>query len=209
MVGVVRNPYLRNALQPVRSHVWTPYRQNPERIDGRFAVRVRGDPATMLPELVRVARAVDPAVPITETLTMAHQVDAAFRSVRTVGAATSYAGLLAMVLAGLGMYGLLTFTVNARRRTIAIRKALGAGSTDIAMDALAPVVAILGGGVLLGVVLALGTSRTLAHLLFGLSPWDAKVFAMAGGALLLVAAAACWPPVRRAVRIDPRDALAE
>jgi macrolide transport system ATP-binding/permease protein len=209
VIGVAVDPYLHNALQPARGHVWAPYRQNPDRIDARFAVRVAGDPAAWLPRLVATARRVDPAVPVTETLSMRQQVEAVFRSVRTVGAAVSYTGLLTMVLAGLGLYGVLAFAVNARRKTIAVRRALGAGTQDIVRESAAHVTVILAGGMTLGVALALVGARSLAHLLYGVTPWDPAVFAAAAAMLLVVAALACSSPIRRAMRIDPREALAE
>lgn len=209
IVGVVPAMSVHSATEPARPLVWTPYAQDPSLVDARFAVRVAGDPAVRLPEVVRAAHDVNPAVPVSETLTMSTQVRAAFRSVRVIALAVAYSALLAVILATMGLYGVVAFTVASRRRAIAVRKALGAASSDIVRGLAREVGVILAAGAALGVVLSLGLARALAHLAYGVAPWDPMTFA--GAVVVLVAftvPAFAWP-TRRALAIEAREALAE
>jgi ABC-type antimicrobial peptide transport system permease subunit len=116
-------------------------------------------------------------------------------------------GAIALLLAGLGIFGLIAFTVTRRTREIGIRMALGAGVGEVirlvTREGLRLVVIGLGGGLLL----SLGLTRVLASLLYGVSPTDATVFLAVPVLVLAIAILACWLPARRAAHIDPAVTL--
>ena len=118
----------------------------------------------------------------------------------------SLAGII-LVLAAVGIYGLLSYTVAQREREIGIRMALGAGSTRIVTLVLRQGAALVGVGTLVGVAVALAGSRVLESLLYGVSADDLLTFALAPLALVAIALVACWIPARRATSVDPIRAL--
>ena len=114
----------------------------------------------------------------------------------------SLAGLV-LVLAAVGVYGLLSYTVAQREREMGIRMALGASSTQIVTLVLGQGAALVGAGALTGVVAGLAGSRVLESLLYGVATDDPLTFLLAPLVLAAVALAACWLPARRATRVDP------
>jgi ABC-type antimicrobial peptide transport system permease subunit len=119
---------------------------------------------------------------------------------------SAYAGL-ALLLSALGVYGALAHRVVARTREIGLRMALGAGRSSIVRMVLRDGMALVAAGIVLGIALALVLSRTLASLLFGVSPTDPSSYALVAILLLGVAALACGIPARRATRVSPMEAL--
>ena len=118
----------------------------------------------------------------------------------------SLAGLV-LVLATVGVYGLLSYTVAQREREIGIRMALGAASTQIVTLVLGQGATLVGAGALMGVVAGLAASRVLESLLYGVAADDPLTFLLAPLVLVAVALVACWLPARRATNVDPMRAL--
>ena len=118
----------------------------------------------------------------------------------------SFAGL-ALILAMVGLYGLLSFTVMQRAREIGIRVALGAQRRDILRLILGQGIKAVLGGIGIGIIAGLALTRLMASLLYGVKPTDALTFAIVGAMLLAVAIAACYIPARRAMGVDPLTAL--
>jgi putative ABC transport system permease protein len=116
-------------------------------------------------------------------------------------------GALALFLASIGIYGVMAYAVSQRAQEFSIRMALGADARDILLLALRPGVVLTLAGVALGLAAALGATRLMASLLFGVSPADPITFLAVSVSLALVALLACWIPARRAVRIQPVVAL--
>ncbi|MGE5322487.1 MAG: FtsX-like permease family protein [Actinomycetota bacterium] len=116
-------------------------------------------------------------------------------------------GGLALLLASLGVYGMVSYAVSRRVREIGIRMALGAGARNVASlivrDGMRPVIA----GVAIGFGCSAAVSRLMSSLLYGVSPWDPVSFLSVAGFLFAVALAACWIPARRAARVDPMESL--
>ena len=120
---------------------------------------------------------------------------------------SSFFGLLALVLAGLGLYGLLSYSVAQRTREIGIRMALGAEERDVHRLVVGRGIALTLAGATLGLVAAFGVTRFLESLLYGVHPIDPVTFTVVAVLLLLVALAACYVPARRATRVDPMTVL--
>jgi putative ABC transport system permease protein len=118
----------------------------------------------------------------------------------------SFAGL-ALILAMIGLYGLISYTVQQRTREIGIRMALGAQPTDVLKLVIGQGVGAVLGGVAIGVVAALALTRLMASLLFGVRPTDPVTFSSVAVLLTAVALAASYIPARRAMRTDPLNAL--
>lgn len=118
-------------------------------------------------------------------------------------------GAVALLLAAFGLYSVLSYTVSQRRREIGIRMALGAGPRDILLLVIGQGCALVGVGVILGVLAAAATNRILESVLFGVTAADPLTFSVVATVLLAVGLLACWLPARRAVRIDPLDTLRE
>lgn len=118
-------------------------------------------------------------------------------------------GAIALLLAAFGLYSVLSYTVSQRRREIGIRMALGAGPRDILLLVIGQGCALVGVGVILGVLAATATNRILESVLFGVTAADPLTFSVVTTVLLAVGLLACWLPARHAVRIDPLDSLRE
>jgi putative ABC transport system permease protein len=207
IVGVVGDVRFQSRTEAVKPYVFTPFWQNPSEIDARVPVRVSGDPDAMLPALARAVHEVDPAVPIGDLVTLPAQLAGNFVAIRMSAAFTAYAGGLAVLLCGIGLYGNLAFSVSRRTREIGIRVAIGASPGRILTSILSQAmpVALAGAGV--GLMFSFGATRLLAHVLAGAATGDAVVCGAAAVVVSAVGLAAAWVPARRAARIEPTVAL--
>ncbi len=173
----------------------------------RVSVRTATDSLAVVPFLRETIIAANPQATIGEVTTMEGQLLNAVAWPRLyVFFIGSLAGLV-LILAAVGVYGLLSYTVAQREREIGIRLALGAGSTQIVTLVLRQGAVLVGAGTLAGVVAALAGSRVLESLLYGVSGKDMLTFALAPLVLIAVALVACWFPARRATRVDPMRML--
>jgi predicted permease len=209
VVGVAMDIPLQTRAETLRPYVYTPYWQNAAQVDARLCVRVKGDPAAMLPVLAREVHAVDSGVPIAETITLPVQMAGAFRPLRMSATFVGYAGGLTALLSVVGLYGALAFTVSRRRKEIGIRMALGAESSRVLALIVREGMTVILLGIIGGLSLATGAARFLQHLLYGSSAGDVSTYVaaalvVAGGGVL-----ATWIPARRAASVDPVAALKE
>jgi len=209
VVGVSKDAHLVSAIESQVPFLYLPYWQNNIRpqVDSRFLVRVAGDPQKMLPVLRRAVVAVDPDVPISEDVPLTQQVNAVYMPVLLTSAVLTYAGLLALFLSMLGLYGVLAFTVGQRTREIGIRMALGAERLDVLRLIVTQGLRLALAGVGIGLLASFFATRLVKSLLYGVSATDPMTFALIAGLLLVVALLACWLPARRATRVDPMIAL--
>jgi predicted permease len=208
VVGVVGDIPLQGRGEGPRPYVYLPYWQTAEQVDARYCVRGGGDPAALLPELVREVNRIDPDVPVTETVTLSFQIaQGLLKPVRLNATVLGYAALLAVLLSALGFYSTLAFSVARRTREIGIRLAVGGQPRQVFGQVLGDGMRAVLLGVTAGVGLASIGARLVRHLLLGAGGLDVIVF---GGAVLFVAgvgALACAIPARRAARVDPLQAL--
>jgi putative ABC transport system permease protein len=209
IVGVVGDIRHQDAMKQGLTEVFFPYLQMPARIMS-FAVRVNsGDPRRLGPAMERALAAVDPSLPpprVQDVLRMASDRLAAKRL--TTAVISVFAGL-ALVLAAIGIYGVLSFTVAQRTHEIGVRMALGAERSAVVRMVVGRATSLAAVGIAIGIAASLGCGRVIRSLLFGVTATDPRVFAGVAAALLGVAAAAAWLPARRAARVDPAIALRE
>ncbi|MBZ5585595.1 MAG: FtsX-like permease family protein [Acidobacteriia bacterium] len=170
-------------------------------------VRTSGDPAALVRPVRDAIQNLDPALAVFNANTLSSHVDHAFLVPRLCATLFGTFGLLGLALAGLGLYGVVDYSVRSRTREIGIRMALGARPAAIVRLIVVQGLGIIGGGLLIGLAGAWGLSRFTASLLYGISATDAVTFAAVPAALLLAAVAAAAGPSRRAASIQPMTAL--
>jgi predicted permease len=207
IVGVVKDSKTATLRQEVRRFVYLPYMQEAEIGQMTFYVRARGDATGIGASVRQVAQRVDPNLPIFDMKTMTAVVDESLFIERMVAALSVAFGGLATLLAAIGLYGVMSYSVARRTREIGIRMALGAERSSVLWLVLREVALMALVGVAIGVPLAVALSRIVQSQLFALSANDP--IALAGAAIVLVAVAlvAGYLPARRATRIDPMLAL--
>jgi len=207
VVGVARDSKMRSLNEAAQPHVYLPIAQA---YDGGIAfivVETAGDPGSL-------------AEPVRKTLTSAHpdfrtygvrrlseSVDASLWQVRFEVWILGIVGTLALILAAVGMYGVMAYHVTSRAREIGIRIAMGARRADIFRLVIGQGVRVTLAGIAAGLIVSAMASRLLAGLLYGLSATDQLTWALAAAVWLIVAPLACWLPARRAMRVEPMITL--
>ena len=175
--------------------------------DTFLVVTTAGDPQTLAGSVAAAIRDIDPEQSIFDVRVIDERMAQTVWQQRTAAAVIGGMGVLSLVLAALGVYGVLAYAVIERRREFGVRRAIGASNRDVLglviRKGLTPVAVGIGGGS----VLALLAVRGLEGLVYGVSTFDPVSLGVAMGALLLAAAAACLVPVQRALRVDPAEAL--
>lgn len=172
-----------------------------------FAVRTTGDPSAFTPTARAVVQRTDPAVAIDDVATMAARLSVSVAQPRFYAVLVAIFGLVALVLAVVGIYGVIAYSVHQRSREIGIRMALGARRREILRLVMRQGALVTGIGVTTGLAGAAAVTRYLEGLLFGLTALDITTFVGVAGLFALVAAAACYLPASRAARIDPAATL--
>jgi predicted permease len=210
IVGVcadTRYGSLREAPQPV---FYVDYRQAPAVTWGMtFAVKTRTSRAGITPSLRRAVQSVDRNLPLVEVRTQEEQIDELLRNEHVFAELTAGFGVLALVLACIGIYGLMAYAVSRRTNEIGIRMALGARAEQVLGMVLREALWMTVAGVLAGLAGALAVGRLIASQLYGLKAWDPTTLAGAATLLVAVALGASWVPARRAAGVDPSRALRE
>jgi putative ABC transport system permease protein len=170
-------------------------------------VRTRGDPASLIGAVRDKVHTIDPRMPMRGTGTIQENIEAGLWASRMGAALLSIFGGLALLLAMIGVYGVMSYSVTQRAQELGIRMALGAQARDVLFLVLKQGMALAAGGVALGVILALLLGQMVSTLLFGVSGRDPLTLAGVSAVLAIVALAACYIPARRAARVDPLVAL--
>jgi putative ABC transport system permease protein len=167
-----------------------------------------GSPALLTKSLAAALTDVNKDVAITFRM-LSEQVNASLIQERIVAVLSGFFGGLALLLAGLGLYGVTSYAVSRRRTEIGIRMALGAAPSGVVRLVLRRVALLVGFGVALGAGISVWASRFVTTLLYGLQPRDPATLVLAALVLSLIGAMAGWIPARRAARIDPARVLRE
>ena len=206
VVGVVGDARTKSITDKPDMQTYLPMRESAQSYG---AIIVRGDaPAPVLMARIRDAvRAIDPTQPVYNVRRMDEVVSASVAPQRTNTLLITTFGALALVLAGLGVYGVLAYGVARRTREIGIRVALGARLADVVSLVLRQGATIGAIGVVLGLGASLALSRLIESLLYGVKPHDTAVFVAAPVVVFTLALLAAWVPARRAARVDPMRAL--
>jgi len=206
IVGVAkntRNTLLHAANEP---YLYLPLRRIEGRLSLRLLVSSDADPAALAATLRTTVRSLDPKLKI-EVIQFADVLKAPFKPLLLVASLASSAGVLALALAVMGLYGVTAFVVVQRTHEIGVRMALGARAADVVRLVLRQGLRLVIIGVAIGLSLSVAATRVLAAALFGVSPTDPLTFVVITLLLGLVALLACWVPARRATKVDPLVAL--
>ncbi len=190
-------------------HMYFSSEQNPAN-SNMLMLRVRGgDPKTLVPLVRREVQAIDPAQPIGAVATMEENIGASLATRRLTMTLLGTFAALALLLASVGLYGVMALSVTQRTRELGIRLALGAARADVFRLVLGQGAALIAMGLLLGLVGALGTGRALTSVLYNVGAVDLPALTTSLISLSAVAMLACFFPARRATRVDPMVALRE
>jgi predicted permease len=183
------------------------YRQQSDMGGLTYEIRTSIEPAALAPALRQIVQKVDRDLPIVDIRTQREQIDSTMQNERIFASLTSGFGLLALALACVGIYGIMAYSVANRRNEIGIRLALGAQPGQVRGMILRESTGLAVAGIVAGVGAALGLTRLVKSMLYGIQPWDPA--SLAGGVLILlaVALAASWIPARRAAGLQPMEAL--
>jgi predicted permease len=205
IIGVIKDTKYNSLREPAPATLYRIHQRNATAAS--VIARTAGDPSGMI-ETVRAAmRQVDPELPLTGMTTQTDQIEGRVEQERLFALAYSLFGGLAMLLACIGLFGLMSYNVSRRTGEIGIRIALGAQRRGVVGMVLRESMIMVGVGVVLGLVAAIAASRLLTAILFGLSPTDTWTMAGAISLMIGVSLAAGYLPARRAARVDPMVAL--
>src|SRR5207247_3786605 len=207
VVGILRDIKYNSLREPAPPTEYIPYRQNSRVPSLSFQVRAGLDPATLIPSVREAVRQVDPNVPLTNVSTQIEQIENRMLQERTLARASSLFGVLASVLAAVGLFGLMSYSVSRRTNEIGVRMALGARAPMVLGLVMRDSMWLVLGGVIVGVGLALALGRLIASQLFGVTATDPTTIILSSLLMAVVGALAGYLPARRASRVDPMVAL--
>jgi predicted permease len=206
IVGVVKDAKYGELTEQFRPMAYYPFTQRPGPLNN-FVVRFNGAPGTVVPSLRQAIKQVNRNLPIDDVVSLSDHIGRSLVQPRLVARVASFFGLLALLLACIGLYGVMSYAVARRTNEIGIRMALGAQSRGVLWLVLREVLILIGIGIAIGLLSAFAATRTASSLLFGLKPNDPLTIAAASSLLLVVALFAGYLPARRAARVDPMVAL--
>ena len=208
IVGVCKPAELTDPHAKLRPKAFMAYAQEPKKLDQMFfQVRSEGAPATVISELRDAVRQADPALPLIGLKTQTQETSDALSFDRLYARLTAIFGLLALLLAMIGLYGTMAYAVTRKTHEIGIRMALGAKPADVLGMVIRQGITLTLIGVAIGAVVALGVTRLVISMIFGVTPYDPLTFAVVATVLVTVALLACYIPARRAMKVDPIVAL--
>jgi putative ABC transport system permease protein len=206
IVGIVGDVQVRGAREPHVVETYIPYWQNPE-AGINVVLKTATDPNALVEPLRRAVKAVDAGIAVASVATLDELV------AQSIGASRFYALLvavfagLALALAAVGIYGVMSYAVAQRTQEIGVRLALGAGERQIFALVVGETLKLAAVGLALGLAGAIAVGRALGDMLFGVPKADLVTFGSTAALLVAVAFLATWVPARRATRIDPMNAL--
>jgi predicted permease len=206
VIGVARNSDYNDLHEATEPFFYVPIYQDYAR-GPIIHLRVAGDPLSYTGALEKAIHELNADMPVLDESTLATRVQVASTGSRIAGTFVGAFGVLALVLAAVGIYGVIAYTTRERTHEIGIRLALGAQRRDVLRLVLVQGMQMTTAGLALGLVLALMLTRFLQKILFGVTATDGITYAGVATLLAIVALAACWIPAWRAMRLDPMVAL--
>ncbi len=207
VVGICADTLYNNVRDPAGPIHFDLYVDKQSFPGATLMVRSARPPAALTGDLRQVVRRLDPDLPMTNIRTQRQQIDANLQQERLFAALTSGFGLLALLLAAVGIYGIMAYTVTQRTQEIGIRLALGAPRAQVRAIVLREALSLSLLGVVAGLALVLALVHLVQTMLYGLRPHDPVSLAGTGVLLLSVALVSCWVPAARASRVEPVVAL--
>jgi ABC-type antimicrobial peptide transport system permease subunit len=212
IVGVVKDVKQRGVNEPVGTEIYFLFEQSPRLRtfvpnDLNLVLRASRSLDELSPLILQTVRALDPALPVVKLRTMDEVFGESVSRPRFLTMLLGIFGALALVLAAVGTYGVLSYLVTQRSREIGIRMALGADRGDMLVLILRQGLMLAGLGLVLGVAGAMAAGRLMRTLLFNVSPLDPLTLGMVTSVMAVVAAFACLVPAFRATRVDPLTML--
>jgi len=206
VIGVAKDSKYESVRETPKPFFYVPRRQN-FTVGAGLYIRTPLSPETMAAALTREVHALDANLALYEVITLQEQLDRSTSPQQVAVTLVGILGGLALLLATIGLYGVMSYAVSQSTRELGLRMALGADATSLLRLVLSRGMALTGGGVLLGAAVALGSTRLLGNLLFNVSPRDPLAFGSAFVVMTLAALAACFLPAWRATRTDPARVL--
>jgi predicted permease len=207
VIGVVKDIKYTNLRDEIPAQAYVPYLGSHFLGSMTVYLRTTADPEQVMPSVRAKVRELDANMPIYDMRTTEASISNSLSTERMIASLSSVFGGLATLLAALGLYGVMAYSVAQRKREIGIRMALGAEPAMVVWMVMRDVLLLVAIGIAIGVPAAIALSRVVATQLYGLSAHDPSTLALATAALLLVACAAGYLPARRASRLDPMVAL--
>jgi macrolide transport system ATP-binding/permease protein len=208
VVGVAKDSKYQSVRETPKPFFYVPWRQNFS-VGGGLYVRTPLSPVTMATALAREVHALDGNLAPYEMITMQEQVDRSTSPQKVAVTLVGVLGGLALLLAAIGLYGVMSYAVSQSARELGLRMALGAEASNVWRLVMSRGLGLVAGGVVLGAAVALGLTRLMGNLLYKVSPRDPLAFGAAFAVMTIAALAACFLPALRATRTDPARALRE
>jgi predicted permease len=206
IVGVARDAKYTGLREVTPATIYLPSPQMPDGV-ANFAVRTASPTAVIFPAIRDAVREIDPTLPVINLRTQEEQIDRLSAQERLLAQLSGFFGVAALVLACIGLYGLMSYAVLRRTGEIGLRMALGALPAHVLRMILRESLVLVAIGILAGIAAALGATRWISMQLFGLSTGDPLTYAIVIAVLIAVALLAALLPARRASRVDPMVAL--
>jgi predicted permease len=207
IIGVVEDSLYEGPREGVHRQAFLPNTQSTFPAGATFYVRTAMDPSQMFRAVRQQVARLDPAMPVFELKTLGAQLDETLMAERLIAALSAAFGILATLLAAIGLYGVMAFAVERRTKELGLRMALGAAQSSVVWMVMREVLLLLTVGLAIGVPSAFVLSRLVSSVLFGVAPTDMRTAILAIAVLAVVAAGAGFLPARRASSIDPIRAL--
>jgi predicted permease len=222
IIGIVADTKYESQREEIQPLLYTPWQQEGDAIgEMHFSLRTTGEPTALAATVAQVVRQLDPNLPVTNVTTQASRAQATLGQERLYARLLSFFGALALLLAAIGLSGVLAYSVAQRTNEIGIRMALGAQTANVLRLVIWQGMRLVLLGLAVGALTGYGLKRLLASQYFAADAWqremaeqlygvtgtDPLTFAVIAGLLTIVALAACWLPARKAARVDPLVAL--
>lgn len=206
VIGVVKNAKYNSLTENSTPFIFAPLLQN---YSGNVNLHVRSqsDPTKLTPAIREVVKGLAPTVTLLGLQTLSERINQSLNGRRSQAQLFAIIGALALLLSSIGVYGVMAYSVSQRTREIGIRMALGAPKANVLALVVKQGMALVGSGVVLGVVAAFALTRLMASLLFGVAAADPMTFVATALVLVVVAVIATYLPARRATKVDPLIAL--
>jgi putative ABC transport system permease protein len=207
IVGVVESVNQRALAATYKANIYYPYRQLPFPLGAGIVVRSTLEAGAVSSMVASAIREIDPELPVYDVRTLEQRVTRSLGDRSLAAAVLGGFAALALVLALLGTYGVLSYSTAQRTQELGIRLAVGARPDDVVGMVLGSGARLVGAGLLVGMLVYLGVARVLESMVYGIGPRDPVVVGVGLAVLLVAALLASWFPARRAAKLDPVDAL--